>query len=129
MPGAHENVGLGHSFLRHIERCQSLLYVLDPCSNMLPDKLVPDTLLTSMKDNGNYLYKQLKFLQNELLMYDKKLLNKQQLIVVNKMDNDGTEEMVRELNKQTDLLIIPVSGLYRLNIEYLINILCNNYKN
>ena len=128
LPGAHQNYGLGHSFLRHIERCHSLLYVLDPSSDALPEKTIPDALLSSRAGLTN-LYQQLLLLQNELRLYDQRLLDKQQLIVVNKMDIDGAEECARQLKKNTELMIIPVSGLHRFNIEALTNILYKIYTN
>lgn len=111
LPGAHK----GHSFLRHIERCHSLLYVLDPSNNSLPDEVIPKGSLN--------LYQQLVLLQNKLKEYDSTLLNKHQMVAVNKMDIDGSEECIRELYNQTNLLLIPISGLHRLNIDSLIDIL------
>lgn len=74
------------------------------------------------------LYQQLLLLQNELKEYDEKLLDKYQIVVVNKMDIDGIESTVRELNDKTNMLVVPISGLYRLNIHNLINILLNTCK-
>lgn len=127
LPGAHENIGLGHSFLRHIERCKSLLYILDPCTNMLPEKLIPDALIDCGSGCPD-LYQQLLLLQNELKEYDSKLLDKQQIVVVNKMDVDGAEKLTRELYNETELIIVPISGLHRLNIDCLIDILLSMYK-
>ncbi len=72
------------------------------------------------------LYQQLLLLQNELKEYDEKLLDKYQIVVVNKMDIDGIESTVRELNDKTNMLVVPISGLYRLNIHNLISILLLN---
>lgn len=67
IPGAHENRGLGHRFLRHISRAEVLLWLLFPS---------PDDSLVEM-------YEQL---EKELGAFDSQLLNKQRLVVVNKSD-------------------------------------------
>ena len=66
MEGAHEGVGLGIQFLKHIERCKSLLHLID---------------ITNL--NLNESYEQVK---NELKNYSSKLLEKKELVVLNKID-------------------------------------------
>jgi len=67
--GAHENRGLGHRFLRHIERCALLIFLIDMAG-------------TDNRDpRDDY-----KHLLHELELYDKKLLAKPRLVVANKMD-------------------------------------------
>lgn len=67
--GAHENKGLGHRFLRHIERCALLIFLIDMAAS---DNRDP---------REDY-----KHLLRELKLYDKTLLDKPRLIVANKMD-------------------------------------------
>jgi GTP-binding protein len=67
--GAHENRGLGHRFLRHIERCALLIFLIDMAG-------------TDARDPRN----DYKHLLNELKLYDPKLLKKPRLVVANKMD-------------------------------------------
>ena len=64
--GAHAGVGLGIKFLKHIERCKTLLHLID-----------------ITEENIENLYKQVR---NELGKYSKDLLNKDELIVFNKID-------------------------------------------
>ena len=64
--GAHEGVGLGIKFLKHIERCKTLLHMID---------------ITN--DNIEKSYKQVR---TELKNYSKKLLEKNELVVLNKTD-------------------------------------------
>ncbi len=64
--GAHEGVGLGIQFLKHIERCKSLLHLID---------------ITNL--DLNVSYEQVK---NELKNYSSKLLEKKELVVLNKID-------------------------------------------
>jgi GTPase len=67
--GAHENRGLGHRFLRHIERCALLIFLIDMAATDARDP------------REDY-----KHLLHELGLYDKKLLEKPRLVVANKMD-------------------------------------------
>ena len=64
--GAHKGVGLGIKFLKHIERCKTLLHLID-----ITEKDLEST------------YKQVK---NELKSYSKDLLKKEEIIVLNKTD-------------------------------------------
>ena len=67
--GAHENRGLGHRFLRHIERCALLIFIVDMAATDARDP------------RDDY-----KHLLNELELYDSALLKKPRLVVANKMD-------------------------------------------
>ncbi len=80
--GAHEGVGLGLDFLRHIERTKILVYVIE----ISPHD--PSTSAATFKD-----------LQHEIRHYDPSILNRPYLVALNKSDFlDGTEE--RELALQ-----------------------------
>jgi len=81
--GAHEGVGLGDKFLRHIERCKSLIHLID---------------ITSENVLENY-----KKIRNELSKYSPNLLKKKEIIVFNKIDvvkNDEIEEKIIFFKKQ-----------------------------
>lgn len=76
--GAHEGVGLGHRFLKHIERTSILLHILD-CSS-----------------EGEQPLADFRVLENELAAYNDELLRRRYVIILNKIDLvDG--ERVREL--------------------------------
>jgi GTP-binding protein len=105
---AHDNYGLGHTFLRHIERCDHLLYVLDGTQPLLD---------------------QLKVLENELNLYNDGLSRKAKMVVVNKVDIEGVEEKIRQLNGCISLPIIPISALYRWNIQHLKYFIFDLYSN
>lgn len=97
------------------------MYVLDPGSHTLPDKLMA---LKSVN-----LFVQFSLLQKEIKKYNSALLDKHQMIVVNKMDIKGAEDCIRNLYSLTNMLIIPVSGLHRLNTDCLSDImLCLHLK-
>lgn len=93
--GASEGAGLGHEFLRHVERTRLLLHVLDISGCEGRDPL-----------------EDLDIINNELAKY-KELSKKPQLIVCNKMDMDGAQENLERLQKKlegTSTEIFPVSA-------------------
>ncbi|XP_017341818.1 mitochondrial ribosome-associated GTPase 2 isoform X1 [Ictalurus punctatus] len=98
--GAHLNRGLGLSFLRHIERCRFLLFVLDMSS--------PEP------------WDELHCLRFELDQYEAGLSQRPHAIVANKMDLSGTKEKLEELRRRVDQRIIPLSALTGNNTEELI---------
>lgn len=98
--GAHLNRGLGLSFLRHIERCRFLLFVLDMSS--------PEP------------WDELQCLRFELDQYEAGLSKRPHAIVANKMDLSGTKEKLEELKRREDQRIIPLSALNGNNTEELI---------
>ena len=77
--GAHTGVGLGIKFLKHIERCKTLLHLID-----ITEK------------NIENLYKQVR---NELGKYSKDLLKKDELIVFNKIDLIDTNKLKKKKDK------------------------------
>jgi len=76
--GAHEGTGLGDKFLRHIERCKSLIHLID---------------ITSEDILENYLK-----IRNELSKYSNNLLKKKEIIVFNKIDVINTSEINEKIN-------------------------------
>ena len=93
--GASENKGLGHRFLRHIERCKILLIILDLAG-------------TDNRDPRDD-YKQLL---KELELYDEALLDKPRLIAANKMDEDAAVENLKKFKKRYPKVeLVPISCL------------------
>lgn len=82
---AHLNRGMGHEFLRHIERTRALLFVLDVTGRHWNPK----------QDSGtsSSLASVLKVLRTEVEMYDESLGNKPWGVVVNKLDPEADSEM------------------------------------
>jgi GTP-binding protein len=76
--GAHQNRGLGLRFLRHIERCTSLLFLIDMAGT---DGRSP------VDDYGTLL--------NELTRYDGALVRRRRMVVANKMDAEGAGENLK----------------------------------
>ncbi|SDQ46538.1 GTPase ObgE [Virgibacillus salinus] len=84
--GAHEGIGLGHQFLRHVERTRVILHVVDMSSF-----------------EGRDPYDDFVKINQELEEYDKQLMERPQIIAANKMDMPGAEENLQEFKaKLTD---------------------------
>ncbi|XP_067227551.1 mitochondrial ribosome-associated GTPase 2 isoform X1 [Chanodichthys erythropterus] len=100
IPGAHLNRGLGVSFLRHIERCRVLLYVLD-MSSAEP-------------------WEQFQQLCFELDQYKPHLSHRPHAIVANKMDLPEARQNLEALRSRVHQTVIPVSALMGENTGELI---------
>ena len=81
--GAHRNVGLGHEFLRHIERCVVLVLLLDMAGT-----------------DGRAPWDDYKSLLNELELYDAGLLERPRVVVANKMDEPAAEENLKKFKRR-----------------------------
>jgi len=91
--GAHENVGLGHDFLRHIVRCKLLVFVLDMAGS-----------------EGREPLEDLRTLRKELDLYDPKLSERPWIVVANKMDlPEAKEKMKYFKTRYKKLTVIPVA--------------------
>jgi len=94
--GAHQNVGLGHEFLRHIERCKVLVLLLDMAGT-----------------DGRTPWEDYKHLLNELELYDPGLLKKPHLIVGNKMDEPAAGSNLKTLKRKIrKTSVIPISAAF-----------------
>lgn len=99
--GAHQNVGLGHAFLRHIRRCKILVLLLD----------MAGTDARNPWDD----YKQLL---NELGLYDKALLKKTRLVVANKMDETVAEDNLKKFKRKIPKVpVLPISAAFDEGID------------
>ena len=98
--GAHEGVGLGIQFLKHIERCKSLLHLID---------------ITNIDLNESY-----DQVKNELKSYSSKLLDKKELIVLNKIDlidEDTAKEVIDHFSKNKKCEILTMTTLEKSSIS------------
>ncbi|XP_043246148.1 GTP-binding protein 10-like [Amphibalanus amphitrite] len=87
--GASRNIGLGHSFLRHVERTQLLLFVVD----VNGFQLSPDRVKRSA-------FETIAILNREIELYKPELLDKPAMLVVNKMDSPAAAETWPELKRR-----------------------------
>lgn len=98
--GAHLNHGLGFSFLRHIDRCLLLLYVLD------------------LSDDAPW--QQLDELRYELEQYQPGLSSRPHAVVANKSDLPMAAENLRRLREHVNLPVLAISAKYKTDIEPLL---------
>ena len=100
--GAHEGVGLGIQFLKHIERCKSLLHLID---------------ITNLDIKESY-----DQVKKELASYSPEMLKKKEIIVLNKIDlidEDIQNEIILEFSKNVDCEIITLSTLNKDSVAQL----------
>lgn len=107
--GAHTGIGLGHEFLRHVERTRIIIHVVDMAG-------------TEGRDPFDDWVK----INEELKLYNEKLAERPQIIAANKMDMPEAEEnleifreKVREMTG-SDIEIMPISSLTRQGIQELL---------
>jgi GTP-binding protein len=102
--GAHMGVGLGHAFLRHVQRTRVLIHLLDGgAENPLAD---------------------FNQINAELALFDEKLGQKPQIVVMNKMDLPDAQEKwptVRTALEQRNYETMSISGMTQHNTQELMN--------
>ena len=100
--GAHAGVGLGHDFLRHIERSSFLIYVIDMAGT-----------------DGRDPAEDYRNLRKELRLHDENLDHRAHVVVANKMDVEGAAEKLAAFAKATGESILPISAETGLGIPEL----------
>jgi GTP-binding protein len=101
--GAHKNVGLGHAFLRHIERCKLLVVLLDMAG------------VDQRNPCDDY-----RVLLEELEQYTYEVAAKPRIVVANKMDVPASQEHLQEFRTcYDDVDVLPISALEGLGLEEL----------
>ena len=99
--GAHRNVGLGHEFLRHIERCQVLVLLLDMAGT-----------------DGRAPWDDYKNLLSELDLYDPALLERPRLGLANKMDEPAAEENLKKFKRRVRKTpVLPIAAAFDQGID------------
>ncbi|MBM7691910.1 GTP-binding protein [Peribacillus deserti] len=103
--GASEGVGLGHQFLRHIERTRVIVHVID---------------MSGLE--GRDPYEDYVTINNELKEYNLRLTERPQIIAANKMDMPDSEENLNSFRERvgSDLPIFPISSVTREGIRDLL---------
>lgn len=96
--GAHLGKGLGLTFLRHVQRCRLICYVISMDGSMDP-------------------YQQFIELREELKEYGYNLYNRPYIIVASKMDEDGALDLLKEFEGKVKAKIYPISCLTNENID------------
>jgi GTP-binding protein len=99
--GAHNNVGLGHAFLRHIKRCKIIVLLLDMAGT---DNRAP--------------WDDYKQLLKELELYDPAMLDRPRFVVANKMDEPAAEENLKTFKRKVRKTpVLPISAAFDEGLE------------
>ncbi|XP_055640114.1 mitochondrial ribosome-associated GTPase 2 [Toxorhynchites rutilus septentrionalis] len=100
IPDSHKNKGLGIQFLKHAERCNVLLFVID----------------VSLEEPWNHY----NTLVHELSMFSEELASRPRVIIANKIDLPEAEKNIQLLEHHVDVPVIPISAKIGTNIEELL---------
>lgn len=110
--GASEGVGLGHKFLKHIERTKIIAHVIDMSGS-----------------EGRDQYEDYQVIRKELEEFSPKLLNKQEIIIANKMDLPNSKDNLNKFKEKIGKQVYEISALNNQNLDTLINALSELVKN
>ena len=110
---AHMGVGIGHDFLKHIQRTKILIHLVDGTSENIPEKV--------------------NIINNEMKKFDKSLLNRPQILVINKADLDDVEILKNEIlimikNANINFETLFVSALSMKGIDALLRSITKKIK-
>jgi GTP-binding protein len=109
--GSHKGSGLGIEFLKHIERTRIIVHILDIMPTVGSDPV------------GNY-----RAIRSELEQYSKKLAQKEEVIVANKIDLDPDGKIVKELKKKIRKKVYPISAVTGNGVKELTELLWEKIK-
>jgi len=107
--GAHQGVGLGHEFLRHVERTRVIVHVVDIAAT-----------------EGRDPYEDWLAINEELRLYNAKLAERPQIVAANKMDMPGAEEHLAEFRSRLkrdgheSIEVFPISAVTRSGVQELL---------
>lgn len=101
--GAHEGVGLGHQFLRHVERTRLIVHVIDMAAT-----------------DGRDPYEDYKQINEELKLYNIKLEDRPQIVAANKMDIPEAAENLRRFKELVpDVRVFEISAATKQGVQEL----------
>ena len=109
--GASEGTGLGHKFLKHIERTKIIAHIIDISSS-----------------EGRDPYNDYQIIRKELENFSPKLLNKQEIIIANKIDLPNAKENLEIFKKKVNKDVYGISALNNQKLDTIINILAQLVK-
>jgi GTPase involved in cell partitioning and DNA repair len=98
--GAHENRGLGHQFLRHVERCSLLVFIIDMAGS-----------------ENREPWDDHRILERELRLYSPILAAKPRIIVANKMDLPEAAAKLKKFQERVKDMVIPISCYSQAGIQ------------
>ena len=106
--GAHEGLGLGDKFLRHIERTKVIAHIID---------------MSGIE--GRDPYDDFVTINNELSKFSEKLAKKPMLVIANKMDMPNSKENLLEFKKKVDCEVLEMSAINSEGLEDILVKLAN----
>lgn len=92
--GAHAGAGLGHEFLKHVERTRVFVHLVEPEPADQSDPI------------QNYIS-----IREELRLYDESLLNRPEIIVITKSELPGAAEVAEKLRAKVDRPVFNISAV------------------
>jgi GTPase len=106
--GAHQGVGLGHEFLRHVERTRIIVHIVDMSGS-----------------EGRDPYDDWVKINDELKLYNVKLEQRIQIVVANKMDIPEAEDLLQEFRRKLEeehgiTQVLPISAASRQGVQELV---------
>ena len=103
--GASDGVGLGHQFLRHVERTKVIVHMIDMSGS-----------------EGREPIEDYKVINQELAAYEQRLEDRPQIVVANKMDLPESQDNLNLFKEEIgeDVPVIPVSTITRDNLDQLL---------
>ncbi|MGV3487890.1 MAG: GTPase ObgE [Tuberibacillus sp.] len=107
--GAHQGAGLGHQFLRHIERTRVIIHVIDMAAT-----------------EGRDPYDDYVKINEELRQYEWRLMERPQVVAANKMDMPGAEDQLKAFkerldNEHQDVKVFPISAVAKKGLQPLLS--------
>lgn len=112
LEGAHEGAGLGHDFLRHIERARFLVYVIDMAGS-----------------DGRQPFSDYCCLREELALHKAELADRHSITVANKMDLHAAAANLEEFRKETGVHPVAVSALTGQGLDELRKVIQTRFAN
>ena len=110
--GASEGLGLGHKFLKHIERTKVIAHVIDMAGS-----------------EGRNPYDDYVTIRKELETFSKKLISKPEIILANKMDLEYAKTNLEDFKKKVNLPVYEISAINNDGLDKVINELKELVKN
>ncbi|MFW5433635.1 GTPase ObgE [Paenibacillus apiarius] len=107
--GAHTGIGLGHEFLRHVERTRIIVHVVDMAGT-----------------EGRDPFEDWVKINEELELYNEKLAERPQIVAANKMDMPEAEEQLAIFKEKVrdktsrDIDVVPISSLTKMGVQELL---------
>ena len=110
--GASDGAGLGHKFLKHIERTKVIAHVIDMSGS-----------------EGRDPYEDYQVIRKELGSFSQKLLTKPEIIIANKMDLPTSADNLKSFKKKINSEVYEISAINNQNLDAIINALSALVKN